>query len=360
MYQETKTDTLRILVYGLRINGAKTLVKCWYSIDGDNVRIYANDYSDKLPRDILPVRNDTDTMTDYFDEDRAALTAEHPLYPFFRAAAIREKLAYAKKHPDYNTTIEQARAEEAARLSAELETLPSGQPTPADVDRARAYMDAQRKAAEEAKERARREELERLAEVERQKEQDARETIAAAVAAYPLKDGVPYVVIRWSEHPGIDEGLTLSVAAADLVLSHLDEVQHARRANDGMHGYDKTAFTVYYSTVGQPLTFADRYDIGDGIGGLIEAIRSCDSDLAEMLEAYGPAFTAPAEQTSTEAAGRVLSFAVCKSAREYKQMDSAADSIAGLLLDILGAAAPHQPARQTAPQPSGRVLTFHR
>lgn len=359
MYQETKTDTLRILAYGLRINGAKKLVKCWYSIDGDKVQIYASGYSDKLPRDILPVRNDTDTMTDYFDEDRAALTAEHPLYLFFRAAAIREKLAFAKKHPDYNATIEQARAEEAARLSAELETLPSGQPTAADVDRARAYMDAQRKAAEEAKERARREEWERRAEVGRQKEQDARETIAAAVAAYPLKDGAPYVVIRLSEHPGIDEGLTLSVAAADLVLSHLDEVQHARRA-DGILGYDKTSFVVHYSKNGEPLTFADRYDIGDGIGGLIEDIRHYDSNLAEMLEAYGPAFTAPAEQASTEAAGRVLSFAVCKSAREYKQMDSAADSIAGLLLEILGASSPHQPKRQTAPQPSGRVLAFHR
>ena len=354
MYQETKTDTLRILAHGLRINSAKTLVKCWYSIDGDKVRIYARGYSDKLPRDILPVQNDTDIMTDYFDEDSATLSAEHPLYPFFRAAAIREKLAFAKKHP------EQARAEEAARLSAELETLPSGQPTPADVDRARAYMDAQRRAAAEAEERARREEWEYRAEVERQKEQDARETIAAAVAAYPLKDGAPYVVIRWSEHPGIDEGLTLSVAAADLVLSHLDEVQHARRVNDGLRGYAKTAFVVHYSKDGEPLTFADRYDIGDGIGGLIEAIRHCYGDLAEMLEAYGPAFTAPAEQTSTEAAGRVLSFSVCKSAREYKQMDSAADSIAGLLLDILGAAASYQPPRKDTPQPSGRVLTFHR
>ena len=360
MYQETKTDTLRILAHGLRINGAKTLVKCWYSINDDKTLIYARGYSDKLPRDILPVQNDTDIVSDYFGEDSAELTAAHPLYPFFRAAAIREKLAFAKKHSDYNATIEQARAEEAARLSAELETLPSGQPTPADVDRARAYMDAQRRAAAEAEERARREEWEHRAEVEQQKEQDARETIAAAVAAYPLKDGAPYVVIRWSEHPGIDEGLTLSVAAADLVLSHLDKVQHARRVNDGLCGYDKTAFVVHYTKDGEPLAFADRYDIGDGIGGLIEAIRHYDSNLAEMLEAYGPAFTAPAEQASTEAAGRVLSFAVCKTAREYKQVDAAADSIAGLLLDILGASAPHLPTRQTTPQPSGRVLTFHR
>lgn len=360
MHQETKTDTLRILTHGIRVNGAKTLVKCWYSIDDDKTLIYARGYSDRLPRDILPVQNDTDIITDYFDEDSAELIASHPLYPFFRAAAIREKLAFAKKHPDYNATIGQARAEEAARLSAELETLPSGQPTPADVDRARAYMDAQRRAAAEAEERARREEWERRAEVERQKEQDARETIAAAVAAYPLKDGAPYVVIRWSEHPGIDEGLVLSVAAADLVLSHLDKAQHARRVNDGVRGYDKTAFVVHYTKGGEPLTFADRYDIGDGIGGLIEAIRRCDGDLAEMLEAYGPTFTAPAEQASTEAAGRVLSFAVCKTSRTYKQVDAAADSIAGLLLDILGASAPHLPTRQATPQPSGRVLTFHR
>ena len=88
MYQETKTDTLRSLAHGNRLNGAKTLVKCWYSIDGGKVLIYARGYSDKLPRDILPVRNDTDIMTDCYDEDSAELTAAHPLYPFFRAAAI--------------------------------------------------------------------------------------------------------------------------------------------------------------------------------------------------------------------------------------------------------------------------------
>ena len=86
MYQETnKTDTMRILAHGIRVNGAKSLVKCWYSIDGVNVLIYARGYSDKLPRDILPVQTDTDITTDYFAEDSAELTAEHPLYPFFRA-----------------------------------------------------------------------------------------------------------------------------------------------------------------------------------------------------------------------------------------------------------------------------------
>ena len=100
MYQETKTDTLRILAHGLRVNGAKMLVKCWYSIAGDKTQIYARSYSDKLPRDILPVQNDTDIMTDYFDEDSATLSADHPLYPFFRTAAIREKLAFAKKAPE--------------------------------------------------------------------------------------------------------------------------------------------------------------------------------------------------------------------------------------------------------------------
>ena len=45
--------------------------------------IYARDYAD-LPRDLFEVKNDSDSYTDYFENDRAYLTPAHPLYMYFR------------------------------------------------------------------------------------------------------------------------------------------------------------------------------------------------------------------------------------------------------------------------------------
>lgn len=72
-------------------NGVKARV--FYSLDNRMdgracVTLYAKDYTGAL-RVVLgdAYKNDTDTMTDYFDQGRAVLFADHPLYAAARARA---------------------------------------------------------------------------------------------------------------------------------------------------------------------------------------------------------------------------------------------------------------------------------
>ena len=96
-----KTTSIKFYYNGLRLNGSRALVKCSYSIDNSRrtaspcVTICA-DRGGSLPRDLFPVENDTDIMTDYFDNDRATITADHPLYPFARAAAVKYEINLLK------------------------------------------------------------------------------------------------------------------------------------------------------------------------------------------------------------------------------------------------------------------------
>lgn len=73
-------------------NGVDT-ARVFYSLDnrGDKrkaVTIYAKDYDRKLGLILADVyKNDTDSMTDYFDQGRAVLFEDHPLYAAARARA---------------------------------------------------------------------------------------------------------------------------------------------------------------------------------------------------------------------------------------------------------------------------------
>ena len=78
-------------------NGLKARV--WYSLDNradkrQCVTIYAKDYSRTLGK-IIPNAyiNETDSQTDYFDQGRAVLFPDHPLYAAARqrAEALRAK-----------------------------------------------------------------------------------------------------------------------------------------------------------------------------------------------------------------------------------------------------------------------------
>jgi hypothetical protein len=68
--------------------------RVWYSksarIDGRKaVTIYAKDYDRALGRIFVDgYRNDTDTMTDYFDEGSVVLFDDHPLYAAALSRAV--------------------------------------------------------------------------------------------------------------------------------------------------------------------------------------------------------------------------------------------------------------------------------
>ena len=273
-------DRIRIYYNGIKLDGGK-LIRCGYSLDNNathepSISIYARDYDD-LPRDLLPVENDTDSYTDYFDKDHAYITPTHPLYKCFRYAAEK---ARARESADYIKYLENSlkRPEvisgSHARTRADIEQRKAfitafeamedpGQPTAADL----AEIDRAAQEAETAK-LARREEylITRC---------NARRLIETETAAHPLRENTPRVTIKWSESPAFDgwgeNALVLSLKAAENIFRKLDTERH----ESGAGGYDKTAFLLEWKDEkGEAHTYTGRYDLGDNDGGLIAHIRA--------------------------------------------------------------------------------------
>lgn len=284
--REKGTPQAHIRFYwnGIKIDGGK-LIKCGFSVatDRKSVTMYADGYGAELPRDLFEVKNDTDLYTDYFDNDSATVTAEHPLfaYVFYCAKkAEAHNLAQAirstenlltKCRADMVKHYEKELADRRARLEKAEKEMPSdpGQPTAEDlakIDEARTERENAARAAEHERELEERERfLRRRAEAWR--------LVASSQDAHPIEDGAPVVVIEWSEHPGLNEGIRLSVAAAENVLRKLDESESETRGGRG--GYFKTAFRIEWTDEnGEASTYSGRYDLGDNDGGLVSHIRA--------------------------------------------------------------------------------------
>lgn len=281
---------IRIYYNGIKIDGGK-LIKCYYSIDNnadnaESVSIIAANYDD-LPRDLLPVRNDTDIYTDYFDKDSAYITPEHPLYKYFRYAGLKDRAKSAEKRmetvkAELNSGRERwaghfdAYRRELVQLQAQIDEYKAaadpGQPTAADLD----AINRQRQEQENAEREARH--AEELAERERvlNARNDGRRFIEATAKAYPVEEGAPVVTIEWSEHPAFydwndKDTLKLSVAAAEIILKTLDAERHKQPRG----GYDKTSFRINWKDEnGEEMQYNGRYNLGDNDGGLIAHIRS--------------------------------------------------------------------------------------
>lgn len=280
-----KKNSVKFFYNGIKVNGGK-LRKCYFNLHDDgSVTVYADDYGTALPRDLFPVKNDTDIYTDYFDKDSACLEPDHPLYKYAHAAAVKAAIKskerhikslerYIEKHPRYADHYRKEIAEAQERISS-LSTvqIEKGQPTDADL----AKIEQQRQEAENARrEREHEEELKRREEMLR-KRNEGRRFIEQTMNEYPVKgERDPVVRICWSEHPAFysweDDALVMSVAAAEIVLKKFDDEEHAKN-----EGYDKTKFRVEYfadDADDERSTYEGRYDLGDGDGGLIEHIRS--------------------------------------------------------------------------------------
>lgn len=289
-----KTESIRFFWNGIKVNGGNKLIRCFYSLDnsarqsGPCVNIYAKGYGAELPRDLFTVRNETDSMTDYFDTDSATLTPAHPLYKYARAAALKSAM---RGEPEYIAKLEQEaqdaqqpgryhwrkpediRAEidrrqaQLDRNAAELATLPKGHPTAADVEAVH-EMNTAAESARLAREHAA--ELERREKAIRTRNEN-RAFIEQTAAAHPIKDGAPVVTVEWSENGAFDDGMKFSVAAAEIIFKTLDEKTHA----DPERGYYKTSFSIDYTNAdGEQDTYKGRYGLGDNDGGLIAHIRN--------------------------------------------------------------------------------------
>lgn len=277
--------SIRFYWNGLKVNGV--FLKCSYSAErnGPGVTIYGH-YTN-LPREFFEVVNESDSMTDYFEDDRATLSEDHPLYRFARRAALK-CLASGRGYGSLSDY----------QLNEWTNTKDPGQPSEYDAEKARAYIvgraEAERKAREDA------EKAEREADEARCKHQRTAGAafIRETAAAHPIKDGAPVVTVLWSEHPAFydweDGELKLSVSAADIILRHFDEEQHAaREAGRDEFGpvswcYFKTKYTINYKDpqTGEASEFTDRYDLGDNNGGLcalIESYNGADHPFCRLL-----------------------------------------------------------------------------
>lgn len=287
--------SIRFYYNGIKVDGGE-LIKCHFSADENGATIYASGYGAELPRELFDVRNDTDSMTDYFDKDSATLPADHPLFRFAFYMAKKEEykqhartLERQKKNPRLYSylTVEQR----TAKIREFEQLTDPGQPTNADLLKIEDLNAAREKARKEAEEAA---ERERVATFERKKASGA-QTICEGLQLFPLDDqnGGDYVIIEWSEHPAFYEyeergGLKMSILAADYILRVLDEEQHeTRETEDGRGWYDKTSFRIYK---GGECVYSGRYDLGDNDGGLIEHIsanaenRELDDDERGVIE----------------------------------------------------------------------------
>ena len=315
-----KTTAIKFYYNGLRLNGSRTLVKCSYSIDNSRrtaspcVTICA-DRGGSLPRDLFPVENDTDIMTDYFDNDRATITAEHPLYPFARAAAVKYEInllkisqRYAEKRAaggymaDYYAKEAARLAGRIEQLNAELAALPAEQPAAADLE----AVAAQNLEAENARRRAEQEAEQAERETVLRRRSAGRHFISETEQAHPITPGAPFVEIPFSENPAFyayneqssktGEPLRLSIAAAEIIIRHYDAEVYA----DPDSAYDKTDFVIHYTDEhGQPSTYSGRYDLGCDAGGLVSHIRSFGENLRSMGHLWNKQ---PTEQDEADAA----------------------------------------------------------
>lgn len=259
-----ETKSVKIFWNGIKVNGSKTLTtKChyYYGNDDKHITIYARDYT-KLPRDLFTVINNSDSMTDYFEQDHAVITAEHPLYKYFEYALDKQTEHDIKTYSKTGT-------------GREFENMPNpGQPTAADLSAVAKYnadRAAAAKAKAEEKERAEQEEHDRQMSTLCQFSDDI---VRITCRKYPIRDGAPTVRIEWSEHPAFSDGFRMSITAAQILFSIFDEKQATDRQKENHSGawYYKTKFVIEFTDpeTGEQSTYTGRQDFGDGEGGILE------------------------------------------------------------------------------------------
>jgi len=114
----TKENTnIRFFYNGLKVVGSKDLYRAHYSFskssyghnDDLHITIYARDLLKGLPVEIneyVEIKNDTDSMTDYFDKDRVVVRPGNTLWNDALAACIKasekDQARHVKRNEKYN------------------------------------------------------------------------------------------------------------------------------------------------------------------------------------------------------------------------------------------------------------------
>lgn len=97
------TNEVKFMHNGIKVNGK--LYRAWYSIGNcrklaeSTISIYAKDYEGFPEIDGLTIKNDTDSMTDYFEKDRIRVTIDNPFYQsVYNALKLHEEKVEIKRN----------------------------------------------------------------------------------------------------------------------------------------------------------------------------------------------------------------------------------------------------------------------
>lgn len=280
--------TMKFFWNGVKVNGVNKIIPVKAYADDNGARILYNwEWSKEFYADLLEIVDHEYKQPEYWGDDGETIlriAKEHPLFKCFKFLADAYDDHYVSR---YRQGKGKLKCNGVAHMIADEKKMEAARRFIVDLN-------AAKKAAEQA---------EREADEQRRKALFARQSaekgfIIGMQQQFPIVDGAPIVRICWSEHPAFydwkDDELTLSLRAADLVFTKLDE-----RDEDG--GYYKTKFKIEENG---EATYEGRYDLGDEEGGLFKHILNFANTYKDE--------NAAAYQSRIEYLNRLLSFVETK------------------------------------------------
>lgn len=85
--------TVKLLANGIKNNG--DYIRCFYTEKNGSILITARDYKN-LPKELGTVTNDSDMITDYFENDRVLITSTNKYYKAAKEAYEKARINDAK------------------------------------------------------------------------------------------------------------------------------------------------------------------------------------------------------------------------------------------------------------------------
>lgn len=279
------TKSLLITPKGLVVNGQK-LIPLQYSIEmiPSDTRPYitamCSSTKDHFPQDLFPCSIAPLSGSRHFPGERISISPEHPLYRYFRWAALHIKyhmamiiwcwLGEQAEQDPLNSDIWEDRRQALWPVLKHVFRMPGdSQPSAEELMETRKWNSTYYSSGgtfhgfpDQLDIRAHRQRLIR----------DGDLLIKYFSNRFPLQSGDPYVVIENSEYPAFSSWhygeLVLSVSAADAILRHYDAIAFA----DG--DYCVTNLAIHYKENGSPKVQRMHLYLGGQNGCLTEYLRA--------------------------------------------------------------------------------------
>lgn len=274
---------VRFFYNGVRVNGERKIQKVHYTWRGcGEIGIYI-DYLQNCAADLL---------VSYKDMGLNPIQKDNPLYPYIYNAALQSNIhgdkreinwfkkritklsEYAKRPISMKGSIEsyslirqyeqKIKAFELRIEKYESEIIKDiKNPDEKVLEAYRSYVKGKYQEFMEEQERKEGEKQEQIWKVYKRKE-GHKKYAEKLNELYPIQENGYCVEFEFSESLAIDEGMKMSLKAADKYLGFLDEEQNTNRDNgeEGWGWYDKTYFEIINEK--GKVEFSDRFDIGDG------------------------------------------------------------------------------------------------